>query len=135
MKQRYQTEALSKVLDQCIDESVSKIIKDNDLKPCLKPNVDVKSFNDKEDLVFSINMEVLPTIGDIKFDKLSFEKYSVKVLDKTVQQVLENFAVRSRGTHPLKKPRKTKKGDIVVIDFEGFIKMSLLKVEKTRTIP
>ncbi|EKE09779.1 MAG: hypothetical protein ACD_16C00110G0014 [uncultured bacterium] len=122
LKQRYQTEALSKVLDQCVDESVVKVIKDNELQPCMKPKVDLKSFNDKEDLVFSINMEVLPTIGDIKFDNLSFEKYSVKVPHKTVQQVLENFALRTRETHPLKKRRKTKMGDIVIIDFEGFIK-------------
>ena len=121
LKQRFQTDALSKVLDKCVEESVVKVLKDNDLRPSLRPKVDVKSFNDKEDLVFSIDMEILPTIGDIKYENMSFEKYAVKVPEKTIQQVLENFAVRTRKTHPLKTLRKTKNGDVVIIHFQLFI--------------
>ncbi len=121
LSQRYRPEALSKVLEDTIEGSVEKIVKDHDLKPALKPRVDVKSFEDGKDLLFTVEMEVLPVIKDINLDKLSFEKHIVKVPEKNITRVLETIAKRSRQTRPLSTLRKTKKGDIVIIDFKGFI--------------
>jgi trigger factor len=121
LKQRYKTEALSEVVEDCVEKGVQQAIKDNNLKPALKPKVNVKSFEDGTDLTFGIEMEILPTIGDIKLDNLAFEKYVVTVSPEAITGVLEKLARQTRKTSPIQKPRKTKKGDIVIIDFEGFI--------------
>ncbi|MBY0273122.1 MAG: trigger factor [Alphaproteobacteria bacterium] len=121
LKQRYHNEAISKTLDACVDVAVKQVVKENDLKPALKPKVELDSFDQGKDLVFSISLEVLPTIGEVKFKDLAFEKYVVDVPEKTIKQVLDNFANRTRETRPLEKLRKTKKGDVAIIDFEGFI--------------
>lgn len=121
LKQRYHNDALSKALDACVDVAVKQVLKENDLRPALKPNVELDTFDQGKDLVFSVNLETLPTIGDINFNDLAFEKYVVEVPEKTINQVLENFASRTRETRPLAKLRKTKKGDVAIIDFEGFI--------------
>ncbi|MBS0272025.1 MAG: trigger factor [Proteobacteria bacterium] len=121
LKQRYKNEALSAVLEECVEKGVEKVLKDHDLKPALKPNVDLKSFEDGKELIFNVSLEILPTVGDVKLDNLSFEKYVIKVPSHEVSRVLENFARHSRKTRPLEKLRKTRKGDIVIIDFEGFI--------------
>jgi len=121
LKQRYKTDALSEVLEACVDKGIKQILKDNQLKPALRPHVNLKSFEDGKALTFEVTIETLPTIGDIKLDNLSFEKYVVTVPTKAITGVLENLAKRNRQTHPLQKPRKTQKGDIVIIDFEGFI--------------
>ncbi len=122
LKQHYKADALSKVLESAVDESVKKILKENDLQPALKPNVEIKSFEDGKDLVVSIDMEILPQIDKIDLNNLSFEKHVVEVPEKNVARVLETLAKRSRTSRPLEKPRKTKSGDIVIIDFKGFIK-------------
>lgn len=122
LKQRYKSEALSEVLEASIEKGIEKVLKDNELKPALKPQVNVKSFEDGKDLVFTIDMEVLPTLKDINLDNLSFEKHVVTVPQENVTRVLENIAKRSRKTKPISKLRKTKKGDIVIIDFIGFVK-------------
>jgi trigger factor len=121
LKQRYKTEALSDVIEGCAEKGVQQAIKDNNLKPALKPKVNINSFEDGKDLTFSIDMEILPTIGDIKLDDLSFEKYVVTVPPEAISRTLENLAKQTSKTKPLQKLRKTKKGDIVIIDFEGFI--------------
>lgn len=124
LKQRYKTEALSEVLEECIQNGVKEAVKEKDLKPALKPTVNVQSYEEGQDLNFEVKMEILPTIGEINLDGLSFEKYVVSVSPKEVAQVIENFAKREQETRPLQKLRKTKKGDIVIIDFEGFVEDS-----------
>lgn len=121
LKQRYKSEALSKVVEELIEKGVDQLVKDNSLKPALKPKVNLKSFEEGKDLAFEVNLEVLPTIGDINLDGLSFEKYVVTVPKEEVSRVLDKIASRNSKTQPLKKSRKTQKGDIAIIDFEGFV--------------
>lgn len=121
LKQRYNGEALSHVLEACIDKGIKQTVKDHDLKLALKPNVNVKSYEENKDFTFHIDVEILPTIGDIKLDGLSFVKHVVKVPSKAVTDVLSNLAKRNNPTIPLKTSRKSKKGDIAIIDFVGFI--------------
>ncbi len=121
LKQRYKAEALSEVIEGCVEKGIQQTLKDNNLKPALKPKVNINSIEEGKDLTFTIDMEILPIIGDIKFDNLAFEKYVVTIPPEAISSVLEKLAKQSRKTHPLQKLRKTKKGDIVIIDFEGFI--------------
>lgn len=121
LKQRYQSEALSKVIEDLVEKGVQQVVKENNLKPALKPKVNLKSFEEGKDLAFEVNMEILPVIKDIKLDNLSFKKYVVDVPAEDVTQVLERLAKQHSHTHPIKTDRKTKKGDVVIIDFEGSI--------------
>ena len=121
LKQRYKAEALSEVIEACVEKGVEHAVKENDLKPSLKPKVSLKSFEEGKDLTFNVDMEILPTIGDIKLDDLSFEKHVVTIPPEAISRVLENLARQTRKTRPLKELRKTEKGDIAIIDFEGFI--------------
>lgn len=121
LKQRYKAEALSEVLEKCVEKGVQQAIKDNNIKPSLKPEVNIKSYEEEKDLEFEVKVEILPVIGDINLENLSFEHYVVDVPADEVSEMLEKIAKRSRTTHPIKDRRKTKKEDIVVIDFDGFI--------------
>jgi len=121
LEQRYKTEALSDVVEKCVEQGVQQAVKDNNIKPAHNPKIELDSFEEGKDLTFKINMEVLPTLGDISLDNLSFERYVVKVPTEAVSHALENLAKRNRGTQPLQKTRKTQKGDIIFINFEGFI--------------
>ena len=127
LKQRYNAEALSEVLEKCVEEGIKEIVKVNKLTPALKPKVNLKSFEEGKELVFEINVEVLPTLGKIDLDGFSFEKLIVNVPSEAVSGVLENLAKRNRQTRPLQKLRKTQKGDIVIIDFKGFIGSDLIE--------
>ncbi|MBA3814293.1 MAG: trigger factor [Alphaproteobacteria bacterium] len=121
LKKRYKAEVLSEVIEDCVDSGIKQVIKEKDIKPSLKPNVNIKSYEEEKDLDIELKMEVLPVIGDINLDNLSFEKYVVEVPAQAISTVIETIAKRNRETHPIQNPRKTKQGDIVIVDFEGVI--------------
>ncbi|MBY0291712.1 MAG: trigger factor [Alphaproteobacteria bacterium] len=121
LRQRYKAEALSEVMQDCIEKGVQQVLKDNKLTPSLKPKADIKSFEEGKDLTIYVDLEILPTIGDIQLVDLSFEKHIITVPTETISRALENIARQNRETRSLQKLRKTQKGDIVIIDFEGFI--------------
>ncbi len=121
LKQRYQTDALRDVIENCVDKAVKQTVKDHNLKLALKPNVTLTSYEEGKELTFHMDLEVLPVIEEIKLDGFSFEKYVVSIPSEQVSDVLTNLAKRHRESQPLQKPRKSKKGDIVIIDFKGFI--------------
>jgi trigger factor len=121
LKQRYKNDALSEVLEECVDSGLKKLLKEKELKASLKPKINLQSYEDGKDLIFQVTMEVLPTIDGIDLEHLSFEKLVVTVPEEKITGVLENLAKKNRATRPLETPRKTQKGDIVIIDFEGFV--------------
>lgn len=121
LKQRYKESALSEVLEECVENGIKQTTKEKNLKLSLKPKINLKSYEEGKDLNFDLKMEIFPTIGEINLDGLSFEKYIVTVPPQSVAKVIENIAKNTRETRPLQKLRKTKKEDIVIIDFEGFI--------------
>lgn len=121
LKQRYKAEALSEVLEECIEHGIKQTAKEKNIKPSLKPKINLKSYEDGKDLNFDVEMEIFPTIGEVNLNGLSFDKYIVTIPPQSISTVIENIAKKTRETRPLQKLRKTKKGDIVIIDFEGFV--------------
>ncbi len=127
LKQRYQSEALSEVLDACIEKGVQQTMKEKNLTPSLKPKVELNSFEEGKDVTFTLELEILPTIGEISLDNLSFEKHIVTVPAEMVTRTLEKLAKDARKTKPIQKLRKTQKGDFVILDFEGFVEDKPIK--------
>jgi trigger factor len=127
LKKRYKSEALSEVLEECADTGVKQIIKEKEIKPSLKPHVKIKSYEEDKDLDLEVQLEVLPVIEDINLDNLSFEKYVVDVPESAISNVIETIAKRNRETRPIAENRKTKKGDIVIVDFQGFVDDELIE--------
>jgi trigger factor len=121
LKQRYKAEALSETLEKCVNKSIDHMLKENNLRPALKPEVTLKSYEEDKDLEIAVQLEILPVIEEINLENLSFEHYAVAIPAERVVEAIEKIGKKTRETHPLKKPRKTKKEDIVIIDFEGSI--------------
>lgn len=121
LKQRYYDSALREVIEISIDKAIKKLVKDENLKAAGQPTVSLKSYEEGKDAVLHVALELLPEIGEIDLKGLAIDKYVVKIPGPEVKTALEEIAKRSREKHPLKTPRKSKKGDVVIIDFKGFI--------------
>jgi trigger factor len=121
LKQRYRGEALSDALEDSIEKGIEKVLKDNTLKPSLKPKATIKSYEEGKDLVFEVSLEVLPTLGDIPLENLSFEKLAVVIPQDSITKTITNLSKHHRSSRPIEKERKTQKGDIAIINFKGFI--------------
>ena len=119
LKARIGKEVRGEVLQTSIDEASKKAIQDENLKPVMKPSIDIEKYDEGSDLKALLSLEIMPLIKHIDLSKIKLEKYIAKVSDKDVNEALDRIAKQNQQTQPLKKERKCKLGDTLVIDFEG----------------
>jgi FKBP-type peptidyl-prolyl cis-trans isomerase (trigger factor) len=62
IKQRYGASLMGEVLEQTVNESSSSLMTERNLRPAMQPKVEIESFAEGADLVFAMNLEVLPEI-------------------------------------------------------------------------
>lgn len=97
-----------------------KALKELDLKVVDQPDVDVKDFKENEKINFTFEVEVVP-----EFELPNFEEMEVEdVKEEFDKEVVTNEIERLRNEnarYTIVEDRKTKKGDIVKLDFKGYV--------------
>ncbi|MBO7257891.1 MAG: trigger factor, partial [Alphaproteobacteria bacterium] len=104
-----------------MQEQVEKTFKDKDIKPALRPKVELKKFEDGQDIEISVEVEALPKIEPADFKTLSIERMNATAGETEISQALERLQMGKRKTEVVDEKRATKTGDIIVIDFVGTI--------------
>ena len=107
-------------LQAALNDGVNQVIADHGLRPATQPQVDVDGeLGDEGDARFTVSLEILPTIQDVKADDLALEKLVVPADDAAMDAALARLAESAQRTEPAPAKHKAKTGDTVVIDFEG----------------
>ncbi len=119
LRQRFQPAVMGEVLEAQVNESTATLVKDNELRPAVQPDIKVVTFEDGKDLEFTVDMEVLPKIEIGDLSKISLERLKAHAPDEDVEKALENLAKNHATPEPIKRKRKSRAGDIVTIDFLG----------------
>ncbi|MCB1562283.1 MAG: trigger factor [Alphaproteobacteria bacterium] len=119
LKKRYGKAIMGEVLELAVDETSKKALNDRKLTPALKPKIEVKSFDDGKDLVYTLAVEVLPEFKLADFKGAKLERPVAKPDAKSVDDALENIAKNNLSSVEVKTKRGAKEGDILVIDFHG----------------
>ena len=119
--QKFRANALGEALDYVIQKAVSDVIKENNLRVAMEPDVKLDKFEDGKDISFSMEVETLPEIKLSDFSKIKLEKLMSEVPEEEINKSLEYVAQSRRETETVKEDRASKKGDIVVIDFTGSV--------------
>lgn len=118
VKKKYREEVVGEVLNDAINTSSKQTITNNNLKPAFQPEVEITSFEDGKDLTYKMKLEVLPEMPEINFEKISVDKKIAEITDADINKLIEEVAGNYKDFSP--KEGKAKKGDSVLIDFEGF---------------
>ncbi|MDA0663490.1 MAG: trigger factor [Proteobacteria bacterium] len=121
LKQRYGQSVMGEVLERAVGESSRKAIEDNTLRPAMQPNIEIKKFGVGEDLEYSMSVQVMPEIVPMDFSKIEVERLVAIIPDSAVDETLERLAKQYRSSEPIKRARKSREGDEVVIDFKGSV--------------
>lgn len=120
IRKRYGQAVMGEVLEAAVTDSSQKALADRELRPAMQPKIEVaEDFEPGKDLAYTLSMEILPEIKPMDFSKLEVERTVAKVEDKEVDEAINRLAEQYRQSEPIKGKRKSKKGDVVVIDFEG----------------
>lgn len=104
-------------IDFVLPEAYEKLIKDNNLEPVARPNIDVKKIDDNG---LEVEFEVItrPEIKVKKYKKLGLKKPTVKVTKEDIDQEIEEL--RKQYAEIVLKEDEIVLGDTAVIDFQGF---------------
>ena len=90
--------------------------------PALQPKFDIDSkFDDGQDLEYSMSFEVYPEMPEIKMDGIKLKRAKLEISDKDIKESYKKLQDAHKDFQPLKKSRAAKKGDTVVMDFEGSV--------------
>ncbi|MDX9689428.1 MAG: trigger factor [Proteobacteria bacterium] len=121
IRQRFEAQVESEVMDQVINDNTSKLLKDKNLRPAMQPKLDLVDVGEGKDLVYKVDLEILPEIKPMDFSSLSFEKQVADVADKTVDEAIERIAKSMRQPEAISEKRAVAKGEVAVIDFDGTV--------------
>ena len=116
----YGEEALYQdAIDFVLPTAYTRAIDELEVSPLAMPDIDVKEISKEEGVKFEAVVTVKPNVELGEYKNLGLEKDSVEVTDADVEERLDSLL--SRQAEWQIKEGESKKGDIVVIDFKGFI--------------
>ena len=121
LKKQYGRSILGEVLEEAVDEGSRKTIGDNELRPALRPKIEVTSFDEGNDLEFDVKVEVLPEVPEVELASISLTRLVAETPADKVEQAIENFAKSRQKFETPAEPRPAADGDQLMIDFEGKI--------------
>lgn len=121
LRRQYGRGILGEILEQAVDEGTRKAIGEHELKPALRPKVEITSFDEGKDLEFAIQVEVLPEVPSVDLKAIEITRPVASVDDQMVEEALERLARAHQKFQAPAEPRPAREGDRVTIDFEGRI--------------
>ncbi len=129
LKKVYGRSLMSEVMQDSINDTVSKTLEERSEKAATQPEIDLSEdqaeinrvLDGEGDLAFSVSYEVLPPVELMDFKTIKLEKPVVEVTDEQVDEEVEKFFKQNRGYEDKGDGAKVEDGDKVGISFVGKI--------------
>ncbi len=117
LKTRYGKEVMGDVLEAMVNKGTREAIEQNKLRPALRPDIKIVSFEEGQDLSFDLTIEVMPEVPEIKFDAITIDEYVYELPADEVEESLKRLTKSRAHTH--KVEGEAALGHVVKIDFLG----------------
>ena len=121
LKKLHGKNLLGKLLEQTVNETSAKVLEEKGDRPATQPKIEVVSFEDGEDLVYSMELEVVPEFDLPDLAKIKLERLVVKVEKKQIDEAVKNIAAGQKDYKKAPKTTKASDGDAVLIDYVGSV--------------
>jgi len=115
------------VSSQLVSDSLENAMKEVGLSPINRPDVNPGELKTGEEFQYTVEFEIIPKFELSEYKGLKLKKKKIDITKNDIDNTLKEVAERSAQAKPVEKDRKAKKGDIVVIDFEGQIDGNTVK--------
>ncbi|MBA2127314.1 trigger factor [Hyphomicrobium methylovorum] len=130
LKKLYGKSLMQEVMEQTLNDTSVKVIKDRNERPAAQPKVELvgnddrgafeRIVNGEADLAYEMSFEVLPPIEVTDLKALKLEKLVTDVEDSAVEKALNDLADRNTA-YESEEGRVAGEGDLVTMDFVGRI--------------
>ncbi|WIF94117.1 trigger factor [Caminicella sporogenes] len=103
-----------------LPKEYDKAIKQHNLEPVDRPDVDIEEIKKGEDLIFTATVTVKPEVNLGEYKGIEVEKIEYNVTDEDVEKELERMRdLNARLVNVEDRP--VQKDDTVIIDYKGFV--------------
>ena len=119
LRKKYGPSVMGEVLERMVNQSSSEVMSEQELRPAVKPKIEVTSFEEGADLEFTMAVELMPEVSDLDFSKIKLTRLVVEVDEGEIDKTLERMAEAHKVSEPVAAKRKAKSGDVLIIDFVG----------------
>ncbi|MBS3803158.1 MAG: trigger factor [Oleiphilaceae bacterium] len=119
VKRRFGDGIRQEVLSEVMRESYVKAVEEQQVEPAGWPKFEPKTVEPGKDLEFVAVFEVLPEIELGDLSKITVEKPKAEITEKDIDAMVDNLRRQQATMKPVK--RKSKKKDVVHIDFTGYV--------------
>ena len=106
--------------NELVPEIYDEAIKENKIEAVSRPNIDITQIGKGQDLIFTAVVQTKPEVTLGKYKGIELKKIEYNVSDKEVEHELGHMAEHNARLVTI-EDRPVEKGDIAVIDFEGFL--------------
>lgn len=109
-------EALNSILPEAYENAIDEL----ELDPVEQPVVDIEELEKGKPVVFKIEVTIKPEVKLGEYKSIEVEKVEYNVTDEDVEKELNNIQEKNARLIDI-SDREVKDGDILNIDFEGYI--------------
>ncbi len=106
--------------NEVVPEVYEKELKDNKIEAVSRPDIDVKQIGKGQDLIFTAVVQTKPEVKLGKYKGIEIGKHEYNVSEHDIEHELGHMQEKNARLVSV-EDRAVEKGDITVIDFEGFV--------------
>jgi trigger factor len=121
VRKRYGPSVMGEVLEKTVQDSSTKVLEEQDVRPAMQPKIEVVSFADGADLEYTIAVEALPQVEPADLSDLTLERVVAPVAEAEVDTALARVADRNKQFELVETPRPAETGDQLLIDYNGSV--------------
>ena len=109
------------VVNSLVEANYSAAVQEHALDPVSYPTIEFDPIEDDKEFAFTAEFEVRPVIQAVDFEGLVLKKEAYVPDAKRVDALLEGFRNSLAQAEPVLEDRPAQKGDLAVLDFDGFL--------------
>ena len=121
IKEKYGQSIMADESDKIINDTIKKIVTNNNIKLALSPKIDIKNFKEGQDVELTATMELYPQLPEIEFNKVKVTKRDAEISAADLDESLKKLLKFYRKWNAKDASYKAKLGDSVNIDYVGKI--------------
>jgi trigger factor len=120
LRKQYGRSVMGEVVEQAVNQGSQQAISDHELRPALRPKIEVTSFDEGADLEFTMALE-LPEVPEVDLRKIALTRPVATLDDGARRQGVWQHRRTVAGASRCRRARPSQSGDRVIIDFHGTV--------------
>ncbi|MFC1674174.1 trigger factor, partial [Pseudomonadota bacterium] len=92
LRKKYGQNVMGEALDKAVQDAVTKLLADNELRPAMQPKIEIVKFEEGQDIESTVAVEIMPEIEIGDFSKISIERPVVEGDESEVDNTLERMS-------------------------------------------